>query len=89
MSKLKALNDWVLVQKYDKARKKDPDSPFTTALAVSNTNLGVVLHVDSGSPIKKGQRVYYVGSVEKMMLEDATEVLAIKSENIVAVVSES
>ena len=86
MSNIIPKNEWVLLRKYNKTPKKDDDSPFKTPMAVSNTNLGEVLFTSPVAGLEVGTKVYFVGSVEKLMLEDATEVLAVKAENIVAVI---
>lgn len=81
-TELKIMNGYVLLERYDKAKKKGDNSPFTSML--TSNNLGIVKY--SGIvDITVGTQVYFAGQFESMVV-DGFELLAMKQDNIIGVV---
>jgi hypothetical protein len=85
MAKVVPVKGILLVEQYDKLKKHNSSSPFTSVV-VSN-NLGTVKYSsDDDYPV--GTQIYFANQFEKLTVE-GQEVLAVKVENVFAKVVEA
>lgn len=80
--KIEMLNDYILVQKFDKLKtNKISSGPFEIR---TNTNLGIITHSKLNHPfIKEGTLVYYSKDYEQIII-GGVELMAMKLSNILA-----
>lgn len=81
MSKLVPTNENLIVEIYDKIKKRSEGSPFSSV--VSSQNLGVVRH-SSNPDYPVGTRIYFRVSNSERLLMNGTEVLAIYTKDVIA-----
>jgi hypothetical protein len=79
MAKIIPQEDMVVVEPYNKAAKREGDSPFASVV-VSN-NFGTIKYSRLGPEV--GLQVYFGGQYERIIME-GVEVLAMKRENVIA-----
>lgn len=84
MPNLQANKNYVLVERLDKVRKRDPKQPFVSV--ITSANLGTV-KFSSEQDYPVGVQVYFGGQHETILIEGA-EILAMKLDNILAKVLE-
>ncbi len=79
--KVTPVNSMLLVEQFDKARKRsEGGSPFVTVIA--SANLGTVKY-SSSQQFPVGTKIYFGSSHQKLIVE-GTEVLAMKEDNVIA-----
>jgi hypothetical protein len=84
MSKVKPVNDFLVLVPFDKPKKGLRENPFSSLVA--SNNLGTVKY-SSHLDYPEGTQVYFGGQYEKLIVEGA-EVIAIRTENIIAKLEE-
>ena len=81
------LNDYVVVEKLDTVQDSgDSTSPFLKSVTINN-NMGIVVDIGKSYPLKKGDKVYYLGKYERAYY-DNREVLVMKPDNIFKVIAD-
>lgn len=81
MSQVVPVNNVLIVEIYNKIKKKTPDSsPFS--MPVSSQNLGTVKY-SSSEDYPVGSHVFFAGQTERIMIE-GVEVVAVKMSDIIA-----
>lgn len=84
MSKVNPVNEFLVLVPFDKPRKSLGENPFSSLVA--SNNLGTVKY-SSNLDFPEGTQVYFGGQYEKLIVE-GVEVIAIKTENIIAKLQE-
>ncbi len=84
MSKITAVKGYLLVERLDKVKKRSHNEPFTSI--ITSSNLGTV-KFSSDEEYPAGTQVYFGGQHETILIE-GVEVMAMKTENVFAKVSE-
>lgn len=82
---IKPLNKYIIVEKNERARKRDDGNMFKT-LPTNDGNLGVVKYSDDDS-LQVGTVLYFANKHERFTLEGA-EVYAMKADNVIAISEE-
>lgn len=84
MSKITPVAGIIFVEGLDKLKKRTSHDPFTSL--VSSSNLGTVKY-SSDVEFPTGTQVYFGNTFEKLLVEGG-EVMAMKTDNVLAKVTE-
>ena len=85
MSKITTTEGVIVVEIFDKREKADIMNPF--ASIVASANLGIVKYSRACNDLDVGQKIYFGGQYERLIIE-GVDVLAMKESNVIAIVEE-